>query len=94
MFVIWFVICAAVCIAACVLYVFAEAKSYMDTSPRTEMFVCDRHGAFPQAAAMRIKVDGFQVEYETGEPVTDSFPYCPRCYEDRIVEARRKQPSL
>lgn len=65
-----------------------QAKSHIDTSPKRDMVICPKHGAFHAEAAIDINTPGLELETTTGEKTRDKFPYCPRCFEDRIREAK------
>lgn len=56
-----------------------DAKREVSVMGRTEMFVCDVHGALPRKYALNLT--GM-----TQEPL----PYCPLCFEDRIRQAGEK----
>lgn len=85
-------IAAALCIIVVVylLVTYVQAKSHIDTAPKTEMFLCPKHGAMPMAATMDINPQELEFEMEFGAVTTGRIPYCPRCYEDRIKEADAK----
>lgn len=85
---IW-ILGAVMCTVLCYSFVlWAQAKSHMDTAPKRDMVVCPKHGAFHAEAAININAPGLEIETTTGEKTKGEFPYCPRCFEDRITEAK------
>jgi hypothetical protein len=56
-----------------------SAKYDTKTAPKTDMHVCDIHGAFPAKYTM-------QLTGITEKPIA----YCPFCWENRIKEAKAK----
>ncbi len=65
-----------------------QAQSHMDTAPKRDMVICEKHGAFHAEAAIDINAPGLEIMTTTGEKTRGVFPYCPRCFEDRIREAK------
>jgi formate dehydrogenase maturation protein FdhE len=76
-------------IGSYIVAVYCQAKSHVDTAPKEELHLCPVHGAIPMRAMMMIDTQDYEFSYDTGEVVNGKFPYCPRCFETRIEEARK-----
>jgi hypothetical protein len=72
---------AIVFLAASAVYlglIMYDAKHDVENAPRTDMYLCDRHGAFPKKHLMHLS------------GITDTpIEQCPFCFEDRMKAAKK-----
>ena len=68
-------------VVACVYLILlvADAKREVRNSPRTDMFICNKHGAIPSEHLMQLDTAGI-----TEEPVQ----YCPFCFHEKMKAAK------
>jgi hypothetical protein len=59
-------------------FIVYDAKAHTTSAPRTEMFICQKHGTVPHKYLL--KLDGLS---------EIPIDYCPMCMEDRFREARK-----
>jgi len=74
----------AVIVAVAALYVAAvlwDVKHDVHNAPRTDMFLCNKHGAVPIKYAVHLDMAGI-----TEKPI----PYCPFCFNEKMKKARGK----
>ncbi len=83
-----------VLLAGYFLYLYVQAKSYIEDAPKKDMFVCDIHGAMPKDSVMYIDPDGLDVTYGEKPDQTGYIPQCGLCYEDRIRAAKEKYKDI
>lgn len=72
---------------ACVIW---DAKHDVNAAPRTDMFVCDKHGAFPSKYCLKLGDDFEQGRDATGKIIRGPLLCCPMCYEDSMKRAKEK----
>ena len=76
----FFISAALFVVAGIVVYLVAmawDAKHDIKSAPKADMYLCDKHGAFPASYA-------FNLTGMTDEPIKQ----CPMCMEDRFKSAR------
>jgi hypothetical protein len=64
------------------IYIFGLAlwaKHLVNSAPKTDMHLCDKHGPIAGKYLMKIDIGGDK-----------PMPYCPRCYEERMKEAKER----
>lgn len=85
MIVYWSILTVGLVLLVCVVYllfVWLLARDEVRHTPRTDMFVCDKHGAFPAKYALQ----GEAVLFTGGEETK----VCPFCLKDAERIARER----
>lgn len=88
----WYVVAAGLLVSGCLFYTAVlvwGAKHSVEAAPKTEMFICEVHGALPLGSTMALFDSDMEYE-ENGRIKRGAIRVCPICFQDKIKTAKER----